>query len=41
METRTNCKREEIFMKESLSFCIETFFKKKKKREEGEGEGEA
>jgi hypothetical protein len=41
METRTNCKREEILMKESLSFCIETLNKKKKKKGGGEGEGEA
>jgi hypothetical protein len=38
METRTNCKREEILMKESLSFCIETLNKKKKKKGGGEGE---
>jgi hypothetical protein len=37
METRTNCKREEILMKESLSFCIETLNKKKR---EGERERE-
>jgi hypothetical protein len=40
METRTNCKREEILMKESLSFCIETLKKKKKKKREGERERE-
>ena len=38
MDTRTNCKREEILMKESLSFCIETLNKKKKR--EGERERE-